>query len=285
MKPSHFNPRATRAHRLSNSLFLTLLLLASFFILSVAQECSESIPCKTGCCSKWGHCGWGDDFCGKGCVNSCDARKDCDEKNPCKFGCCSKFGFCGLGKDFCSKENCVSGCETKSQCDPGWGLDYSNHSTCPLNVCCSKHGFCGNKKVQRPSCDASKGKEMGRVIGYYEAWATHRPCHSIEPEDLVPGVYTHINFAFGTIDPSSFEVRPAGRNDERLWGRINNFRLRDAGVKIWLAIGGWTFNDADQPTHMTFSDLVASEERQNAFFKSVISLMQTYGFEGIDLDW
>jgi chitinase len=44
-------------------------------------------------------------------------------------------------------------------------------------------------------------------------------------------------------------------------------------------------NDPDQPTHATFSPLAASQDAQNKFFRSLISFMQTYGFDGVDIDW
>jgi chitinase len=44
-------------------------------------------------------------------------------------------------------------------------------------------------------------------------------------------------------------------------------------------------NDPDQPTHATFSQLAASQDAQNKFFRSLISFMQTYGFDGVDIDW
>lgn len=40
-------------------------------------------------------------------------------------------------------DNCVSDCDRKSQCDPGFGAKWAEREKCPLNVCCSKHGYCG----------------------------------------------------------------------------------------------------------------------------------------------
>lgn len=41
----------------------------------------------------------------------------------------------------------------------------------------------------------------------------------------------------------------------------------------------------DQPTAYTFSNLAASTSAQSSFFSSLISFMQTYGFDGVDIDW
>ncbi|KAF2018022.1 glycoside hydrolase family 18 protein [Aaosphaeria arxii CBS 175.79] len=196
-----------------------------------------------------------------------------------------------MGPDFCGKENCVGTCDQKSECDPGWGMQWSKSSKCPLDVCCSKFGFCGttkdfcgNKTVERPACSLST--KVDKVIGYYESWSlTERSCGGMTPEQIPYGVYTHLNFAFATIDPSSFEVKATSDMAEALMSRIGNVRLLQAGVEIWIAIGGWTFSDSNQATHKTFSDLAASEKNQDAFANSLISMMNTYGFDGVDIDW
>ncbi|KAM0339644.1 hypothetical protein ACHAPU_010825 [Fusarium lateritium] len=61
-------------------------------------------------------------------------------------------------------------------------------------------------------------------------------------------------------------------------------KQRDPKLKIYVAIGGWTFNDPG-PTYHTFSDLAASAPRQKIFMNSLLSFMNTYGFDGVDLDW
>jgi hypothetical protein len=50
----------------------------------------------------------------------------------------NNFGFCGHGPDFCGKDVCVNNCDRKSECDPGFGSEWAESSTCPLNVCCSE---------------------------------------------------------------------------------------------------------------------------------------------------
>ncbi|TPX21792.1 hypothetical protein DIZ76_015755 [Coccidioides immitis] len=55
-------------------------------------------------------------------------------------------------------------------------------------------------------------------------------------------------------------------------------------LRVNIALGGWTFNDPG-PTASTFSDLARSEENQKKCFKSLISFMATYDFDGVDLDW
>ncbi|KAH2160802.1 hypothetical protein KXW37_009822, partial [Aspergillus fumigatus] len=213
----------------------------------------------------------------------------CDASNPCATGCCNKYGYCGLGPDYCDAEVCVAGCDNKSYCDPGGFGEFAEVAKCPLNVCCSKFGFCGmtkefcgDKKVTRPSC--SKTGSLNRVVGYYEGWTVKRPCNVFYPEQIPLGVYTHLNYAFATVNPETFEVLPGSAYETKLMKRLTDLKKIDPDLKVFIAIGGWTFNDPG-PTATVFSDLARSEEKQKAFFKSLISFMSTYNFDGVDLDW
>ncbi|KAL4962959.1 glycoside hydrolase family 18 protein [Aspergillus stella-maris] len=262
--------------------FLTLLLRVS------AQDCSKENPCATGCCSKFGFCGVGDEFCGADCVDTCDYKLECDANNPCATGCCNKFGFCGLGPDYCGVD-CVAGCDSKAYCDPGFGADWSEVSKCPLNVCCSKFGFCGTteefcgkRKVKRPSCP--KTNSFQRVVGYYETWSTRRSCNKFWPERIPLGVYSHIIVAFAVVDPETFEIRPSATTDIDLYKRVAYLKEHEPDLKVFIAVGGWTYNDPG-PTATTFSDLAASTDNQKAFFKSLTKFLSTYNFDGIDFDW
>eukprot|EP00951_Prasinocladus_malaysianus_P007564 scaffold54379_cov21-Prasinocladus_malaysianus.AAC.1 len=88
----------------------------------------STCPDHAPCCSQWGYCGSGDDFCGGGCqAGPCDADEPADSDSPIvsspassppsevgrcgadfpgsscpEFApCCSQWGFCGSGDDFC----------------------------------------------------------------------------------------------------------------------------------------------------------------------------------------
>lgn len=212
----------------------------------------------------------------------------CSPSSPCAIGCCNKFGNCGFGPDFCGSD-CISDCSRKSECNPGFGPEWASRDKCPLNVCCSKYGFCGttkdfcgNKTVPHKTCSKTNGN--ARIIGYYESWASSRPCNVFWPEQIPIGLYTHINFAFATINPTTFKVEPDSENDVGIYKRLMLLKKKDPGLKVFVAIGGWTFNDPG-PTATTFSDIAASVPRQKTFIESLISFMSTYGFDGVDLDW
>ncbi|KAL4875746.1 hypothetical protein BJY04DRAFT_223740 [Aspergillus karnatakaensis] len=189
----------------------------------------------------------------------------------------------------CADDVCVAGCDSRAECDPGGYGEFADSKKCPLNVCCSKFGFCGttkdfcgNKKVKRPSCSKTKG--VSRVVGYYEGWSMNRACNVFYPDQIPTGVYTHLNYAFATIDPETFEVLAPNSYERDMMKRLTALKKFDPDLKVFVAVGGWTFNDPG-PTATVFSDIARSEANQKAFFRSLISFMSTYDFDGIDLDW
>ncbi|KAJ1323423.1 chitinase [Microdochium nivale] len=74
-------------------------------------------------------------------------------------------------------------------------------------------------------------------------------------------------------------------SDEEYMPRLTALKNLAPGLEVWIAIGGWSMNDPDQPTKRTFSELAASKTHQDAFFTSLLSYMDKYGFDGVDIDW
>ena len=105
------------------------------------------------------------------------------------------------------------------------------------------------------------------------------------PEQLPVGAYTHLNFAFAFVDPQSFNIAPMSQADTELYPQFTALKDTNPGLQTWISIGGWSMNDPDQPTATTFSDLAGSSSAQSAFFSSLLSFLQTYGFDGVDIDW
>jgi GH18 family chitinase len=47
----------------------------------------------------------------------------------------------------------------------------------------------------------------------------------------------------------------------------------------------WSFNDPKAETRTAFSDMVSTKANRAAFIKSLMTFMDTYGFQGADIDW
>ncbi|KZS89652.1 hypothetical protein SISNIDRAFT_489074 [Sistotremastrum niveocremeum HHB9708] len=256
-----------------------ILLLLSFFILFTSITVSvnaQSVPTNATNLP----------------VGSCTPDIPCSNESCCN----GKTGFCGFGPDFCtpvaSGGVCTSNCGALAECGP---FAAPENITCPLNVCCGQFGYCGTTDEfcgtgcqsncggpPIPSCGADQQSATARRIGYYEGWAVTRSCMSYPPEQISATSLTHVNFAFALIS-NDFEVIAMDDGDQALWLRTTNLKANAPALKVFLSIGGWSFNDP--PTQGIFSALVASSANTQTFIRSVLSTLETYAFDGIDIDW
>lgn len=69
---------------------------------------------------------------------------------------------------------------------------------------------------------------------------------SFTPEQIPASSLTHINFAFALIS-SNFEVIPMNSGDQDLWSRTTNLKANAPALKVFLSIGGWSFNVCKNP--------------------------------------
>ncbi|OKL55832.1 hypothetical protein UA08_08920 [Talaromyces atroroseus] len=114
-----------------------------------------------------------------------------------------------------------------------------------------------------------------------------RSCDSRAPSDLDLTGFSHINFAFAFFNPTTFEITQMNAGDEKLYSEFTDMKSKYPGLQAYISIGGWSFNDdTNSPnTRTAFSDMVSSASNRAAFISSLSSFMQTYGFDGVDIDW
>ena len=128
---------------------------------------------------------------------------------------------------------------------------------------------------------------MRRVVGYYEGFASTLGYDKYLPLHIPDGVYTQINFAYATVDPTTFEIVPAVDVDIELYEALAEKKQIDPSLKIFIAIRDWAFDEPGRaaPTTTTFSEIAQSLRKQKIFIASVISFMNAYDFDGVDLNW
>lgn len=243
-------------------------------------------------------------------VAATEGDYSCGENNPCSNGaCCAKSGYCGYGEKYCGKTDespndvCWSNCDAKAEC--GRFADPKGKE-CPLNVCCSPFGFCGtteefcqktgdgeDKNCQsncdQPGSGSSGGDVQKRIIGYYEAWNHNKKCMGMKIQDIPIGSLTHIYYSFGFIKPDSYDIIPMVGEDEDIstntFTEFAGLKRNNLGLKVIMALGGWSFNNNDTIWQTVFGDIVSSKENRSRFIKKVEDFMMEYGFDGIDIDW
>lgn len=103
-----------------------------------------------------------------------------------------------------------------------------------------------------------------KVIAYVTSWS------SILPN---PSVMTHINYAFGGIS-NNYKVFVDGESRLR---QIANLKKQNPQLKVLLSIGGWGRGK--------FTPMSKSEANRKVFAQSCLQLCQSYGIDGIDIDW
>ena len=133
-----------------------------------------------------------------------------------------------------------------------------------------------------------------RVVGYYPAWGIY--ARAFEIADLPAAKLTHVNYAFANVVNGQCAIGdPWAEVERRLPGDpwsgpgsdapyFGNFRQLDLlqeqhpHLKTLISIGGWTWSG-------NFSDAALTPESRATFVSSCVDFMETYGFDGIDIDW
>jgi GH18 family chitinase/chitodextrinase len=112
-----------------------------------------------------------------------------------------------------------------------------------------------------------------KVVGYYPSWQPDK-INTIQYNNL-----THINYAFA-IPTSEGALLPL-ENSAAAVQIIN--QAHQKGVKVLLAIGGWSYNGT--PLETTFMSATSTPEKIKKFGDAIVSMAKQYGFDGVDMDW
>ncbi|KAH7196366.1 glycoside hydrolase superfamily [Fusarium flagelliforme] len=65
---------------------------------------------------------------------------------------------------------------------------------------------------------------------------------------------------------------------------IQSLKLIQPHLRVRIALGAWTFSDPG-PAAINFRDITTSTQAQDPFVSSLMKMMNTHGFDGLDLDW
>jgi chitinase len=108
-----------------------------------------------------------------------------------------------------------------------------------------------------------------RSIGYMPSWAGS--VNSVQYSKL-----THINYAF--VLPNSNGTLQGVPDGGKLSSLVS--LSHSNGVKVSLSIGGW--NDGNDSA---FEALAANSGSRTTFVNAVVSVINQYGLDGVDIDW
>jgi chitinase len=139
-----------------------------------------------------------------------------------------------------------------------------------------------------PSADAYTGNS--KIVAYYPSWATY--ARNYQVADIPGQKMTHINFAFANIADGKCVVGDTYADTDKAFAgdswdtgakrgnfnQLTKLKAANPHLKTMISIGGWTWSK-------NFSAAAATDSSRKAFVSSCVDFMQTYGFDGIDIDW
>lgn len=141
------------------------------------------------------------------------------------------------------------------------------------------------------SFNAQSQSPCKEIVGYYPNWQWYDRAQLVNPQTLDYSKYSILNYCFfdpqldGSInstDAWADENLLLGQPDWANGGYLPNTSVVDLAhlnnVQVLPSIGGWTLSN-------NFPTIAASPTLRANFAQACVNLIQTYNFDGIDLDW
>ncbi|CAG8910037.1 unnamed protein product [Penicillium egyptiacum] len=143
---------------------------------------------------------------------------------------------------------------------------------CSNGACCGESGVCGYGPTYcgtgcTSNCDA------------------HAPCGQYSKSGISTCSLNVCCSQYGFCGTTSFQIVPMPGGSWELIYQVADAKKRNADLRVWLSIGGWTFSDNDTTTQPVFGEIAASSNLRELFAANVYSFMVQHGFDGVDLDW
>ncbi|KAH6605499.1 hypothetical protein Trco_004652 [Trichoderma cornu-damae] len=180
--------------------------------------------------------------------------KNITDLNPCPLNtCCNIWGQCGITPDYCTDEKGPKG-------NPGTAPDNKNG-------CISNCGTAITNNADPPS--------RYLAVGYYEAFNWERNCLNMRISTAGDLAYTHMHWAFATINPDfSIGIDDPGNQ----WEDFKKITPR----KI-LSFGGWGYSTS--PATYDMLRQAVSPANRDVFIANIIKFVADNGLDGVDFDW
>lgn len=117
--------------------------------------------------------------------------------------------------------------------------------------------------------------EEFKVIGYYCGEWFDVPVEKLQAEKL-----THVMYGF--LIPTENGTFKPFEEPEELKQLIQ--RCHSAGTNVYVSIGGYR-DKAGTPLYPVFEKIGADDDLRKVFVDNAIEVVETYGFDGVEMDW
>nr|WBV74227.1 putative chitinase [Pestalotiopsis kenyana] len=122
-------------------------------------------------------------------------------------------------------------------------------------------------------------KRSGFVNGaYFVNWGTYD--RNYYPNQLPVKNLSHVYYAFAMQHTNGTVSSTDPVKDAICVQQFRAIKQKNPELKVILSIGGWNASQDE-----SFNSLAASPGRRYIFAASAVHMMQSYGFDGIDIDW
>ena len=142
----------------------------------------------------------------------------------------------------------------------GWQYCYDDENGLVIN----------SSKEEKPT---EKENEF-RIIGYYSGDLFDEPLENLQTDKL-----THIMYAF--LIPKKDGSCVPFENPDKVKALVE--KAHKDGCKVYIAIGGWSYKDV--PLVSTFETVSANDPLRQKFIGNIMSIVEEYDFDGVELDW
>ena len=108
---------------------------------------------------------------------------------------------------------------------------------------------------------------------------------TFEPNEINWKRCTHLVYLTAYLNPETYQIMISDHERDITNGRFSKFvALKESNPKLktMISIGGQT--DSNDGTGK-YSAMVSNSTNIATFVSSVVSFLQTYGFDGLDIDW
>ncbi len=122
---------------------------------------------------------------------------------------------------------------------------------------------------------------------YWRSWSSGLPetCNKFEAADIDATTYTHLVYSYASISADGHMEPWVGSWDEvDKYREFNKVKERNPNVKTLMAVSAGVFYGAGM-TPVTFNEVAETEKTRMAFAQSVVTFLELYEFDGIDIDW
>ena len=123
--------------------------------------------------------------------------------------------------------------------------------------------------------------------GYWRSWSSDRTemCNKFDASDIDASTYSHLVYSFASISANGHLEPWVGSWDEvDKYKEFNNVKKHNSNIQTIIAVSQGVFYGPGMDP-VTFHEVAETMTTRMAFAQSVVSFLELYDFNGIDIDW